>query len=525
MLELLRIKQLALIDDLELEFASGLNVITGESGAGKSFILKAMDFILGDRIDAGMVRPGAQEARVEALFVVDGEELIIRRELSGVTGRSRLFVNDQLSSREKIAALRPSLLQITSQHGQQKLLRPSTHLQILDHFLPDSAVLQRFSGAREELREICRQSQELDKKMADLVTRREMLEFQRQEIERVAPVAGEEEELLRRKEQVRAVADLSAHVEEGMGLLHGAEGGLHDSLARLQTVLQRLVEQHDDLGSALESVTLFRDTLREIDTSFRQLSRVRTSEDNLDGIERRLWELAQLKRKLNRTLPQILDLQSEIDANLSFLDESGLEKKRLVKAEAQKKEELAVLCQHLNRVRQETAATLEKRIQGLLRELGFSQYVETRFVFEDEEIYPEIFQKRPRLYWIPNPGQPPQALDKIASGGELSRFLLALAELRVGEEQATLVFDEVDAGIGGETLFKVGRSLQGLARERQIILVSHWPQLASLADAHFLVQKTVHAGQTFTSCHHLSETQREDELARMTGKDFLSSTT
>ena len=130
MLELLRIKQLALIDDLELEFSSGLNVITGESGAGKSFILKAMDFILGERIETNMVRPGAEEARVEALFVVDGEELIIRRELSGVTGRSRLFVNDQLSSKEKIAALRPSLLQITSQHGQQKLLRPSTRREI-----------------------------------------------------------------------------------------------------------------------------------------------------------------------------------------------------------------------------------------------------------------------------------------------------------------------------------------------------------------------------------------------------------
>ncbi len=520
MLELLRIKQLALIDDLELEFSSGLNVITGESGAGKSFILKAMDFILGERIETNMVRPGAEEARVEALFVVDGEELIIRRELSGVTGRSRLFVNDQLSSKEKIAALRPSLLQITSQHGQQKLLRPSTHLQILDHFLPDSAVVRRFLSMREELREICRQSEDLDKKMADLVARREMLEFQRQEIERVGPVAGEEDELLRRKEQARAFELSLAQVEEGLSLLHGAESGLHDTLARLQMVLQRLVEQHEALAPSLESVTTFRDTLRDIDASFRQLSHLQGSEENLDGIERRLWELAQLKRKLNRTLPQILDLQNEIDANLSFLDESGLEKNRLTRAEAQKKEELAVLCRELNTVRQETAAKLEKRIQSQLHELGFAEYVTTRFVFEDEEVYPGIVQKRPRLYWIPNPGQPPQALDKIASGGELSRFLLALAELRVGQEQATLVFDEVDAGIGGETLGKVGRSLHSLARERQIILISHWPQLAGLADAHFLVQKNVHAGQTFTFCHALNEAERKNELARMTGKNF-----
>ena len=136
-------------------------------------------------------------------------------------------------------------------------------------------------------------------------------------------------------------------------------------------VLQRLVEQHEALAPSLESVTTFRDTLRDIDASFRQLSHLQGSEENLDGIERRLWELAQLKRKLNRTLPQILDLQNEIDANLSFLDESGLEKNRLTRAEAQKKEELAVLCRELNTVRQETAAKLEKRIQSQLHELGF----------------------------------------------------------------------------------------------------------------------------------------------------------
>ncbi len=516
MLELLRIKHLALIDDLELEFSSGLNVITGESGAGKSFILKAMDFILGEKIETAMVRPGAEEARVEALFVVDGEELIIRRELSGATGRSRLFVNDQLSSKEKIASLHPMLLQITSQHGQQKLLRPATHLQILDYFLPDDGLVLKFESSLEELRNISRQREELSTKMADLLSRREMLEFQRREIEQVEPLAGEEEELLQRKERVRAVADSAAQIEEGLTLLH-IEGGLFDSVARLQIVLQQLASGHKDLQPNLENVIGFREVLRDIDTNLRQLGRVQNQEENLDEIERRLWELAQLKRKLNRTLPQILSLQEEIDANLSFLDESGLEEKRLQKLENEKKEELVQICEQLNAVRQETAKVLEKRIQEQLYELGFPEYVKTAFVFTDEEVFSGVIQKRPRLFWIPNPGQPPLALDKIASGGELSRFLLAIAELRVGEEQATLVFDEVDAGIGGNTLRKVGQSLRNLAGERQIILISHWPQLAELADAHFLVQKTVRDNNTFTSCHFLSEEERRKELARMKG--------
>ncbi|MCA1744037.1 MAG: AAA family ATPase, partial [Desulfovibrionales bacterium] len=220
MLELLRIKNLALIDDMELEFHSGLNVLTGESGAGKSFILRALDFIMGEKIKASLVRPGREKALVEAIFILDDQELVLRRELIAESGRSRFYLNDSLSSQDKIQALRDKLLIHTSQHGQQKLLKPAFHGLILDSFLPDKRFVEKRNKILGELNSILAEKKSTREKLSTLTEKREYLEFQRAQIDKVKPKPGEEEELIEKRDEIKTRAQLAESVQKSLDILH-----------------------------------------------------------------------------------------------------------------------------------------------------------------------------------------------------------------------------------------------------------------------------------------------------------------
>eukprot|EP01022_Parablepharisma_sp_SALTPOND_P017595 TRINITY_DN2835_c0_g2_i1.p4 TRINITY_DN2835_c0_g2~~TRINITY_DN2835_c0_g2_i1.p4 ORF type:complete len:546 (+),score=122.17 TRINITY_DN2835_c0_g2_i1:6048-7685(+) len=530
MLEYLRIRNLALIDDLELEFAPGLNALTGETGAGKSFILKALGFLTGDKLDSSMVRPGAEKATVEAIFVLDGEEFVIARELSAGSGRSRVTLNDALSSQDRIKALRPQLLIHASQHGQQRLLQPSFQAAVIDSRLPDPTLRDAKDSLVRTIRSIATQRQEMDEKCRELELRREFLEYQRKEIDKVAPQAGEEEELEAKRSAVRNKAFAQEAVENGLEVLRNPEsGGLIEGIDRLGSILATLEKVDPTFAQESERLTESREFFIDLESRLRRQNRDDTTDSDIEAIESRLFELAQLKRKLKRSLDEIVDLGHEIEENLSFLDACGLDRQQLIKEEHEAAAQLSEVLKQLNAARSGAADTLCRALEKELAGLGFSEHVEVAVEFTPHPLFPEaeendeeahltsLVEHRARFLWRPNPGQPAQPLDQIASGGELSRFLLALVSLSARGEDAALIFDEVDAGVGGRTLNRLAERIRNLASQQQVLLITHWPQLAATADRHFLVEKHVENGQTYTRCRRLNKKAVQSELERMAG--------
>lgn len=524
MIELLRIRDLALIEDMELEFAPGLNALTGETGAGKSFIVGALNFLTGERMSADLVRPGAPKATVEALFFLDGEEYVLRRELAADTGRSRVTINDRLASQDALRDLRPRLLMHVGQHGQQKLLQPAFQAALLDAFLDPAAA--HLPAQKNELLHtlaaLAARIRDIEDKVRDLEARRELLEYQRIEIGRVAPARGEEDDLLARKAALAHSKKGRESVARAMDLL-ASESGAVALLAELERELAAVAAAFPEFAEDRETVASARHTLRDLAQRLRTAPLAATPDDNPDAIESRLFELAQLRRKLKKPLDEIVNLSDDIERNLNFLDVCGLDLAALRREEKSLCERLADTLAQLSAARHAAAARLAARLKAELAGLGFAPQLDILFEFTPAVVYTAphlaapLTEDKARILWKPNPGQPAQPLDKIASGGELSRFLLAVTSLRAESEQPTLIFDEVDAGIGGLTLGSVADRLVALAEASQIILITHWPQLAAKAGRHFRVQKDIAQETTSTRCVCLDAGEIAGELARMAG--------
>lgn len=516
MLEMLHIRNLALIEDMTLEFGPGINVLTGETGAGKSFILKALGFVLGDKLSADIIRPGAEKAQVEAIFTLNGEEFVLRRELLA-NGRSRFFINDNVSSQESLKELRPKLLTHASQHGQQQFLQASFQAKILESGLAKSELLQKRDALLEKLKDVAAKIAAIRVKQGSLSEKRELLEIQKTEIDKVKPKQGEEEELESARAELRAQKNASQNYGKAMALLHGDDGpGLLDLLLEFERLLKQLAHENTQLEADYANVEALRQSLNELSAKIRRPPAKKFS-GNMDEIEERLFELSQLKRKLKRTIPQILALEEEIRETLSFLDVCGLDITRLEREQKKLEGELSETIGQLRPLREKAAEKFASGLERHLKDLGFSEHARVLPEFASYEAWPGIKDERGRICWAPNPGQNPQPLDKIASGGELSRFLLAMTILEPPESDITYIFDEVDSGVGGKTLLKLGDKLEELASKYQLILITHWPQLAALGSQHFLISKSVRNKQTFTSCALLTGKERTQELSRMAG--------
>ncbi|MDE5831947.1 MAG: DNA repair protein RecN, partial [Desulfovibrio sp.] len=353
-------------------------------------------------------------------------------------------------------------------------------------------------------------------RQADLAEKRELLEMQKEEINKVNPAPGEEEELEEQRAEIKKQEDARKVYDEAMAILHGDDGpGLLQMLADLGSVIRRMDEDDPEMVNIQETVDAFRDEMAHLGNNLR---RPRVSSDaDLDDIEERLFEFAQLKRKLKRAMPQILELKNEIEENLSFLDACALDIAFNTKERNKLAKELGELVIEIIPLRHEAAAKFATELEEQLRELGFSEHVKVAPEFLPNEIWPGVNDEKGRIFWAPNPGQKSQPLDKIASGGELSRFLLGLNILGEQNREITFIFDEVDAGVGGLTLNKVLEKLQTLAKSQQVILITHWPQLAARANRHFQITKTVKDGNTYTQCSALDETGRFKEIERMAG--------
>ncbi len=531
MLEYLRIRDLALIEDVEMDFTDGMNALTGETGAGKTFILKAIQFLLGEKLSSDLVRQGSEKAQVEAVFYLGSEEYLLRRELMAESGRSRFFLNDNVTSQEVLKELKPKLILHVGQHGQQRLLQTSFQAKIIDDFLENKEILVQKNEAHKNLKSILTQKESLLAKITNLQEKRELLELQQKEIEKVAPEEGEEEKLESMRTQYRGQEHLQDLYNEGLSILHGeGNNGLLAILNKLERVLENLKKENiQNIESPYEAFITFSEEIKDLDSLFRQgpnldLALEDEMEMSLDEIESRLYALAQLKRKLNRSLEQILKLQDEITNNLNFLDACSLDILQLEKEEKQAVIILEQALNSLNQEREKAAHNFCKSLQEELKGLGFSEKVQVIPEFTLQTLYqnPEItcLEKNLKLLWAPNPGQLPQALDKIASGGELSRFLLAVIGLQKAQfEEATLIFDEVDAGVGGITLNRVAERLSELAQKRQMLLITHWPQLAGRAKNHFYISKEIIDDATFSRCVRLNKAEITRELQRMSGNE------
>ena len=541
MLTYLRIKDFALIQALELDLESGLTVMTGETGAGKSIILAAVGLLLGQRASADLIRSGADSALVEAQFVIDpqgplatrlaeegleaGDELVVRRVVSR-EGRNRVQVNGSLANLALLNQLGPALLALCGQHSQQDLLRPEEHLLLLDAYAG-------LDERREEVGQAVRQVQVLDKDLSQLRDRLARREERRQwlkatvkELEE-AELDPEEEAALKAERKLLANAEQVAQLTQGAlnGLVEAEDGAALELMSHLRGLLDdlaRLDERVEPLARRLEEVFY---QLEDAAGELRDYaSRLVFDPGRLDWVEARLLALQRITRKYGGDAPSALQTLDDARNELAGLQKGS---QRLLDLEKEREAGLAKalkLAQTLSRERGKAAPGLVKAAQAELKDLGLPQCqlkVEMKVpsgntIDTKEGLLGLRGLETAEFFIAPNPGEGFRQLRRIASGGELSRMLLALKGVVAQKKGApTQVFDEVDAGIGGATGAAVGRKLARLADSAQVLVITHLPQIAAFGDRHYTVRKQTQEGRTSTALASLDEPGRAEELARM----------
>jgi DNA repair protein RecN (Recombination protein N) len=543
MLRELRIKNFAIIDEVALELKAGLNILTGETGAGKSIILNALGLVAGERGAADIIRSGEDEATVEALFddlpaavqiqlgsagfEVD-DELVIKRVLSR-SGKNRVYLNGGLCPLAVLAQAGGSLVHIYGQHEHHTLLQSETHLNLLDAFAGATA-----DGMKESYDALVLSWNKLTETRASLERRRRekaLLEAQTEELDRARLKTGEEEEIRSTKNILAHGEKLHQGCREGEELLYEGDAAIVGGLGKYTARLRELANIDANLKPTVELLESSLAQLQEAAAALRRYAeRVHVDPRALEQIEDRLAEIQRLKRKYNGSVEDLVRMHEEMKTSLGGLERGEEQIAALEKAFAEARQRAWDTAEKISQERQRAAKKLKRDMEREVKSLGMPETTfEVRFSTQDEKAdEPPFFIGGKKLtergmdhvefYFSPNPGEPVKPLAKIASGGELSRLMLALKALVLSPGAvSTLLFDEVDAGVGGRVAEIVGKKLKQVAAHHQVISVTHLPQIAALAGAHFVVRKAVEKGRTFTRVKALSESERVAELARMLG--------
>ena len=537
----LRIENFAVIERLSVRLDHGLNVLTGETGAGKSIIVGALSLLLGERASAEAVRAGADRAVVEGVFDVagrgdilallseqgiDAEDglLILRREVA-VEGRNRAWVNGSASTAGLVGALGSRLVDLHGQHEHQALLRADAQRDILDAYAGLEATVEAVSEAHGALRLAREALETLDARRREVEQRADYLRFQLKEIEDAAIDADEEprlEEESRRLEYAEDLARLSETLHAG---LYESESSVTAALGELRRDLEALIRIDPSQESAREMLEAAYYNVEELGRRMGDYaSRIEHDPARLDAIQRRQDLLYRLKGKYGPELRDVLETGSRARAELDLLEGGGFERKALEKAEAEAREKLASLAAKVTRGRRKAADRLAGEVEAVLPALGLKG---GRFDVALEPLAEPGPGGAERVEFLVavNAGFEPKPLARVASGGELSRVMLALKTILARVDHVpTLVFDEIDAGIGGRVAVQVGAKLREVAGHHQVFAITHLPQIASRADHHLLVQKSDDAALTRTSLDELEGEERVRELARMLGGDPESDT-
>ena len=522
MLRFLRIRNLAVIEAVEVEFEPGFNVLTGETGAGKSILVEAVGLLLGARASQDLVRTGEAQATIEAIFEpAEGGELVVRRDITA-QGRSRSFINGTLATAAALRDLSARLVELHGQHEHQALLDPLTHLPLLDEFadLTDlaSRVGTSWSAVRTLRDELERSRMDAREKSARL----DLIAFQLGEIERASPRPAEDEELATLRQVLASAERIQRLCEESYAALYESDqavlaglGGVWKrvgELATIDTQFAPYLDARDTIKSQLEDLAFFLRSYAE---------GVDAAPARLQQVEDRLALLERLKRKYGPTLQEVIDRGERLARERALLTGSAEQDRDLERElEAATGRYLSV-ARELSQRRRRAATDFARRLETLVAELAMAR---TRFEvrFNEVELSADRWGERgvdeAELFVSPNPGEDLRPLARIVSGGELSRVMLALKTLAAGDAPGkTLVFDEVDAGIGGRVADVVGARLQALGQRFQVLCITHLPQIAAHATTQFRIEKTVRGKRTVTAVEHLDPDGREEEIARMMG--------
>ena len=553
MLKELNIKNFAIIDQLRVEFTPGLCVFTGETGAGKSIVVDALNLALGERASADLIRTGSPEAVVEAAFELDGrgvkeiaallgeqgielhagEDLIVRRVLSS-GGKNKVYINGSLANLATLAALGANLADIHGQHEHQSLLSPERQLDMLDSFGGLDGLRDEVAGIYRRLMGVRKELAELEAGERDRAQREDLLRFQKSEIESAMLRPGEDAELAGAQKVLansEKLAGLAASIDEA---IYSADGSALANLKKAIAGLKEVVELDKRLAGALE---LCRSGRAQIEEAAREISAYRDGLEfdpaRLEQIGDRLDMIQKLKRKYGSTVGEIMEFGTKVSSELERMERSAEEIEKLKSKIQAIKFGLTDKANELTKKRGAAARDLEKKVEAELGHLGMKK---TAFsITLSQEAGGDTLNglklgprgsDRVEFLIAPNPGEEPKPLARIASGGELSRIMLALKTILVeGDSIPTVVFDEVDAGIGGAVAEEVGKRLRRVAAKRQVFCITHLPQIASMATSHYGVAKSVKKDRTSAEVRLLDEQERIDEIARMLGGRTITEAT
>jgi DNA repair protein RecN (Recombination protein N) len=555
MLKELSIRNFAIIDDLHIDFSDGLTILSGETGAGKSIILNAVNLLLGSRASAELVRTGAESAELEALFQISstssvaqimsangydpGEGLLIRRLISR-SDSNRVYVNGRLATIGLLTAITENLASISGQHVHQGLLKEDQHLLILDQFGSLTAQRRKVTDGYHQILPLIDKLNRLNSTRQRQDEHRKLLAFQRNEITAAGLAPGEDAELEQERLRLKNAEALYQTVHSSIEELYGASGSVIERLSEIKKNLETAGRIDSQLQTKAETLASASFQIEDLTDELRShLNLIQMDDQRLEAVEERLDVLNKLKRKYGGSLEAVSSQLETIEAELSEVENIGKQIEKLEEQLIKLHDQLARRALKLSQKRNEAAKDLARKV---VEELGSLKMSQTEFkavlypLAADEKTNPYLTAKnycmtesgidRASFMIAPNPGEELKPLASIASGGELSRVVLALkAILAESDAVETIVFDEVDAGIGGGTAEVVGRKLSDLARHHQIICITHLPQIAKFGEHHFSISKHVDDGRTKTAIQPLSREDRTKEIARMLGGEKITQTT
>ena len=537
MLEHLHIRNVALIKESEISFGDGLNILTGETGAGKSMIIDSLQFALGGRAGKDFLRHGEKQAAVEALFSVQSQALteklaengiapeedgtlLITRTLSEA-GKSVCRINGSTVTVGMLKEIAEDMIDIYGQHEHQSLLHPVKHIRLLDRFCGAG-----FGEAMEEYKNSRQRLKDLEKQLAILIgdesqreQRMDMLLFQKEEIEAAELREGEEDALLEQKKRLSSMERLIRLTGESITLLYDGDDRapsacdqLGDALAKLQEAAEYDAALSPLADALADGYAAVEDCARELK---REAEKQEADPEELERIEERLQLFYKLKRKYGGSIEAVLEFYEKAVQELEFLSNSSEKAAELSAKKAEEEKRLSALAETLTARRRATAEQVEEQIETALHDMEMKH---ARFHIQIEEKADWGADGKDKVEFLisANAGEPLKPLAKIASGGEMSRVMLALKTVLVdADEIGTFIFDEIDTGVSGRTARRVGEKMRFLGGKRQLLCITHLPQIAAMADNHFLIEKESDAGETVTRVTALDEEGAVREVARL----------
>ena len=539
MLNLLHIENIAVIESADISFGTGFNVLTGETGAGKSIVIDAISAILGERAYRDMIRTGEEKASVRAVFsqvapldwfnengVPYDRETVIQRDIF-LDGKNVCRVNGTLVSVTMLRKLGIQLMNIHGQHDSASLFDEENHLIFLDDFSSNQALREAYQEKYQAVAALRREIQRMTMDEGEKLRRMETLQYQIAEIEKAELEPGEDEALEERRKLLQNAERLSKGMDEAVEALYGGEesDGAAGLLTQAEHALGRLSRFSDSFTSLHERVT---DLMYQVRDAAEEAKDMRDdlsySADELEQIESRLDVIYRLRKKYGTTCQEILDYLEKARKELADIEFADDRLEKLKQKQQKAEKEAWAAAQALRQNRRENAEIMSARILQELKELDMPR-VQFSCQFRELELQPNGADAV-AFYLSANAGEALKPLSKVASGGELARIMLSMKNVLAEKDQiATLIFDEVDTGVSGRAAQKVAEKLRKLAQHKQVLCVTHLPQMAALADTHMLISKCERDGRTYTSVTPLDTEGRKRELARIIGGTHITETT